>query len=156
MLAVGGGSVIDAAKVIAGGVFYEGDPWDLVTNPEKIGVVLPIVTPRWFRYILSDETVGKFCEYGRNVRSITKPDAYKCANMAIDATEEMTAMESVLPLSHKRKSPSYWTGIFLLYFIILHISSSPAKTSTIGITASAAPNNAYSSPFKKCSHPSLA
>ena len=26
--------------------------------------------------------------YGRNVWSITEPDAYKCANMAIDATEE--------------------------------------------------------------------
>lgn len=52
------------------------------------GVGLAIVTPRWFRYILNDETVGKFCEYGRNVWSITEPDAYKCANMAIDATEE--------------------------------------------------------------------
>lgn len=52
------------------------------------GVGLAIVTPRWFRYILSDETVGKFCEYARNVWNITEPDAYKCANMAIDATEE--------------------------------------------------------------------
>ncbi|MBO5165353.1 MAG: iron-containing alcohol dehydrogenase [Lachnospiraceae bacterium] len=52
------------------------------------GVGLAIVTPRWFRYILNDETVGKFCEYGRNVWNITEPDAYKCANMAIDATEE--------------------------------------------------------------------
>ena len=30
VLAVGGGSVIDAAKVIASAKFYEGDPWDLV------------------------------------------------------------------------------------------------------------------------------
>lgn len=44
VLAVGGGSTIDCAKVIAAGVKYEGDAWDLVTNPEKINEVLPIVT----------------------------------------------------------------------------------------------------------------
>ncbi len=43
VLAVGGGSVIDSAKVIAAGAFYEGDPWDLVTDARKIGKVLPIV-----------------------------------------------------------------------------------------------------------------
>ncbi|MBO5336852.1 MAG: iron-containing alcohol dehydrogenase [Lachnospiraceae bacterium] len=52
------------------------------------GVGLAIVTPRWMRYILKDETVEKFAEYGRNVWSITEEDAYKCANMAIDATEQ--------------------------------------------------------------------
>lgn len=241
VLAVGGGSVIDASKVIAAGAFYENDPWDLVTNPEKIGKVLPIVTvltlaatgsemnknavisnmekneklgtssrdfipyasicdptylftlpakqtaagtadimshifeqyfqketrafvtdrfaesllkacikycpialkepenyearanlmwsstmalnslltcgkggawtchaiehelsayydithgvglaivtPRWMRYILNDDTVAKFAEYGANVWGITETEPYKCANMAIDATE---------------------------------------------------------------------
>ena len=52
------------------------------------GVGLAIVTPRWMRYILNDETVEKFAEYGRNVWDITEEDAYKCANMAIDATEQ--------------------------------------------------------------------
>ena len=241
VLAVGGGSTIDASKVIAGGAYYDQDPWDLVTNPEKIGKVLPIitiltlaatgsemngnavisnmetneklgtyspdfvpvasicdpsflftlpakqtaagtadimshvfeqyfqsekgayisdrfaesllkacikycpialkepenyearanlmwastqalnglissgkggewtchpiehelsafydithgiglaiVTPRWMRYILNDDTVEKFCEYGKNVWGITEKDAYQCANKAIDATE---------------------------------------------------------------------
>ncbi len=44
VLPVGGGSTIDAAKVMAGGAFYNGDPWDLVTDSSKIGKVLPIVT----------------------------------------------------------------------------------------------------------------
>lgn len=44
VLAVGGGSCIDAAKVMAGGAFYDGDPWDLVADPTKIDEVLPIVT----------------------------------------------------------------------------------------------------------------
>lgn len=39
------------------------------------------------RYILNDETVEKFCEYGRNVWCITEADPYKCASRAIDATE---------------------------------------------------------------------
>lgn len=44
VLAIGGGSTIDCAKVIAAGVKYDGDAWDLVTDPRKIGEVLPIVT----------------------------------------------------------------------------------------------------------------
>lgn len=52
------------------------------------GEGLAIITPRWMRYILSDETVDKFCEYGRNVWDITEEDKYACANMAIDATEQ--------------------------------------------------------------------
>lgn len=52
------------------------------------GEGLAIITPRWMRYILNDATVAKFCEYGRNVWDITEEDSYKCANMAIDATEQ--------------------------------------------------------------------
>lgn len=44
VLAIGGGSTIDCAKVIAAGANYEGDAWDLVIHPEKIEKVLPIVT----------------------------------------------------------------------------------------------------------------
>lgn len=42
VLAIGGGSVIDCAKVIAGGALYEGDPWDLVLNGSKINEALPV------------------------------------------------------------------------------------------------------------------
>lgn len=44
VLAVGGGSTIDCSKVIAAGIKYNGDPWDLVTVPKKINEVLPIIT----------------------------------------------------------------------------------------------------------------
>ncbi len=43
ILAVGGGSVVDAAKVIAGGVYYDGDAWDLVEDSSKMGKAVPIV-----------------------------------------------------------------------------------------------------------------
>ena len=42
VLAIGGGSTIDCAKVIAAGACYDGDPWDLVINPPLIKAALPI------------------------------------------------------------------------------------------------------------------
>jgi len=42
ILAVGGGSTIDCAKVIAAGYYYDGDAWDIVIDPRKINKVLPI------------------------------------------------------------------------------------------------------------------
>jgi alcohol dehydrogenase YqhD (iron-dependent ADH family) len=44
ILAVGGGSSIDCAKVIAAGYYYEGDAWDLVLRPGAIKKALPIAT----------------------------------------------------------------------------------------------------------------
>lgn len=44
VLAVGGGSCIDASKSIAGGAVYDGDPWEFVEDPTKIKGALPVVT----------------------------------------------------------------------------------------------------------------
>lgn len=44
VVAIGGGSTIDAAKVIAGSVSYEGDPWDIVLDAGKVVTVLPIIS----------------------------------------------------------------------------------------------------------------
>lgn len=44
ILAVGGGSVIDCAKVVAAAYYYNGKAWDLVADPSKIRKALPIVT----------------------------------------------------------------------------------------------------------------
>jgi len=44
ILAVGGGSVIDSAKCIAAGNFYEGDAWDLLIGKGSINKSTPIGT----------------------------------------------------------------------------------------------------------------
>lgn len=44
VLAVGGGSTIDCAKIIASGTCYDGDPWDQVVDNTKITKALPVVS----------------------------------------------------------------------------------------------------------------
>ena len=44
VLAIGGGSTIDASKVIAAGACYDGDAWDLVLDGSKIKNALPVYT----------------------------------------------------------------------------------------------------------------
>ena len=43
VLAIGGGSTIDCAKMIAAAAKYDGEPWDLVLDGRKIKDALPIV-----------------------------------------------------------------------------------------------------------------
>ncbi|WP_155962871.1 iron-containing alcohol dehydrogenase [Streptococcus ruminantium] len=43
ILAVGGGSVVDASKVMAAAVYYDGDAWDLVEDSSLIDKAIPIV-----------------------------------------------------------------------------------------------------------------
>lgn len=43
VLPIGGGSTIDCAKAVAAAAFYDGNPWDLVEDSDKIQKVLPII-----------------------------------------------------------------------------------------------------------------
>jgi len=44
ILAVGGGSVIDGSKLISSAIPYEGDAWELVLKPSKIGKMIPFAS----------------------------------------------------------------------------------------------------------------
>lgn len=53
------------------------------------GVGLAIVTPRWMRYILNQDTVDQFVTYGHNVWDLPmEEDKFAMAHKAIDKTEE--------------------------------------------------------------------
>lgn len=53
------------------------------------GIGLAILTPHWMNYVLDDERVDKFVEYGVNVWNIDKnKDKYIIAKEAIDKTKE--------------------------------------------------------------------
>lgn len=52
------------------------------------GAGLAVLTPSWMRYILSEETVDKFCDYAANVWGFSREeDKFTLANRGIDATE---------------------------------------------------------------------
>lgn len=44
ILALGGGSVLDTAKAIAGSAPYDADPWDLIQHRAQIDTALPLIT----------------------------------------------------------------------------------------------------------------
>jgi len=52
------------------------------------GVGLAILTPYWMEYVLNDDTVWRFVEYGRNVWGITDGDDFTIAKEAIAKTRE--------------------------------------------------------------------
>lgn len=74
-----------------------GEPWSCHAMEHQLsayydithGAGLATVTPSWFRFILSDNTVDKFVQYGVNVWGIDKNLApFDIANKAIEKTEE--------------------------------------------------------------------
>lgn len=53
------------------------------------GAGLAVLTPAWFEYILSDDTVDKFVDYGVNVLEIDKTlDKFEIAKLAISKTKD--------------------------------------------------------------------
>ena len=42
IVSIGGGSTLDCSKAISCGALYDGDPWDLVKHPERVGKPLPV------------------------------------------------------------------------------------------------------------------
>lgn len=52
------------------------------------GVGLAILTPYWMEYVLNDDTVWRFAEYGRNVWGIADGTDMETARTAIEKTKE--------------------------------------------------------------------
>ena len=83
LLAVGGGSVIDGTKLIAAGLLYEGDAWEIVLKG-KAGKTVPLATVLTMAATGSEmnngavisryETKEKYAFYDYPVFSIIEPD----------------------------------------------------------------------------------
>ena len=77
ILAVGGGSSIDCAKVIAAGYYYEGDAWDIVLDPRKIQNALPLAT------ILTLAATGSEMNSGAVITNISTNEKLGTGNPAM-------------------------------------------------------------------------
>ncbi len=108
ILAVGGGSVIDASKVIGSAAFYEGDPWDLVIKPSIRQTIaqLPLVdiltlaatgTENNFGSVISNpETHQKLGTYGPNRPAVSFLDP----SLTTSVSKWQTAAGSIDIFSH--------------------------------------------------------
>ncbi|MCL2245938.1 MAG: iron-containing alcohol dehydrogenase [Lentimicrobiaceae bacterium] len=70
ILAVGGGSVIDGTKLISSAIPYDGDAWELVLKPAKIGKMLP------FASVLTLPATGSEMNCGAVISNAEKQEKY--------------------------------------------------------------------------------
>lgn len=87
-----------------------GEPWSCHAMEHQLsayydithGAGLATITPSWFRFILSDNTIDKFVAYGVNVWGIDKNlDPFEIANKAIEKTENFFFNTIKLPRTLK-------------------------------------------------------
>lgn len=74
VLAVGGGSVIDCAKIIASGACYEKDPWEQVIDSTKITKALPIAA------VLTLAATGSEMDGYAVISDLTKNEKWSTGN----------------------------------------------------------------------------
>ncbi|MBM7616810.1 alcohol dehydrogenase YqhD (iron-dependent ADH family) [Weissella uvarum] len=108
ILAVGGGSVIDASKMIASAKFYAGDPWDLVLKPSLrmdidqlpiVDIVTLSATGTEMNYgsvISNPETNQKLGSKGPNSPAVSFLDP----TLAYSVSKWQTAAGSIDIMSH--------------------------------------------------------
>jgi len=70
ILAVGGGSVIDGTKLISSAIPYNGDAWELVLKPSKIGKMVP------FASVLTLPATGSEMNCGAVISNSEKQEKY--------------------------------------------------------------------------------
>jgi NADP-dependent alcohol dehydrogenase len=70
ILAVGGGSVLDGTKLISSAIPYNGDAWELVLKPSKVGKMIP------FASVLTLPATGSEMNSGAVISNIEKQEKY--------------------------------------------------------------------------------
>jgi len=83
LLAVGGGSVIDGTKLIAAGLLYDGDPWEIVLKGQADAIVI-----NGTLRVLRGQKRGKLLQYGERIWGITDGSDEERIERTIAANEE--------------------------------------------------------------------
>ena len=87
VLAIGGGSTIDCAKVVAAGAKYDGDAWDLVLDPPKIKAALPIYSVLTLSATGSEmDEFGVISDMSKNEKWGTAAECLKPTMSVLDPT----------------------------------------------------------------------
>lgn len=94
VLAVGGGSTIDSAKIISVGYYYEGDPRDILTREASIIDALPIGVVLTMAATGSEMNSGAYLQ-DRFAESILKT-CIRYGKLAIDEPENYEARANIM------------------------------------------------------------
>lgn len=98
VLAVGGGSTIDCAKMAAAGACYEGDAWELVLDRKKITAALPVAA------VLTNAATGSEMDGLAVISDMSKNEKWGTGN---DVTKPVF---SILDPTYSMTLPSYQTA----------------------------------------------
>lgn len=78
VLAVGGGSTIDCAKMVAAAACYDGDAWDLVLDGSKVEKALPVVSVLTLAATGSEmDGFSVISNYEKNEKWVSSSELYK-------------------------------------------------------------------------------
>lgn len=102
VLAIGGGSTIDCAKVVAAGAKYDGDAWDLVIHPEKIQGALPIYS------VLTLSATGSEMDEFAVISDMTKNEKWGTAAPCLKPT--MSVLDPTYTFSVSKKQTAAGTA----------------------------------------------
>ena len=102
VLAIGGGSTIDCAKVVAAGAKYDGDAWDLVLEPPKITDALPIFS------VLTLSATGSEMDEFAVISDMTKNEKWGTASVYMKPT--MSVLDPTYTFSVSKKQTAAGTA----------------------------------------------
>ena len=98
VLAIGGGSTIDCAKVVAAGALYEGDAWDLVLDGGKIQKALPIYS------VLTLSATGSEMDKFAVISDLTKNEKWGTGSELLKPKMSILDPEYTYTVSQKQTS----------------------------------------------------
>ena len=102
VLAIGGGSTIDCAKVVAAAAMYDGDAWDLVLNSKLIKAALPIYS------ILTISATGSEMDDTAVISDLTKNEKWATAAPCMKPT--MSILDPVYTFTVPKKQTAAGTA----------------------------------------------